>query len=208
MLPLLSEVCVEGQNGWLPTHTPLVHAVAPVQLLQFTPMPQAASVLPGWQMPFASQQPFGQVAELHTQLPFTHAWVAAHCRCVPHVHVPLVQESARPLAQAVQATPLLAQFALVGTWQELLRQQLFGHESASQTHTPPLQRLPGPHGGPLPHWQAPVVQLSVMNVLHAEHAAPAVPQVVTVRLRHCTLASQQPNGQDTLSQTQVPFRQR
>jgi hypothetical protein len=39
---------------------------------------------------------------------------------------------------------------------------------------------------------------------HAAHAAPLMPQVVTLDVWHCPLASQQPLGHDVASQTHLP----
>jgi hypothetical protein len=57
------------------------------------PAPQTALVSPGWQTPFASQQPVGQLAASHWHTPSTHDWSAGH---------------------AVQAAPSMPHWALVG----------------------------------------------------------------------------------------------
>lgn len=58
------------------------------------PVPHAVAALPAWQTPFASQQPLGQLAAVHTHSPATHSWPAEHTPFLPHAQpeVPQVSE--------------------------------------------------------------------------------------------------------------------
>jgi hypothetical protein len=191
-----------------PLHPPgVAQQVEPVQSVQRKPKtPHALVALPGWQVPptNAVQQPVGQLFPLQTHWPLTQAWPATHCALLPHMQVPFWQLSERLVTQEVQVTPWAPHSLFAGIAQRLLRQQLFGHESALHTHWPFTHCWPPMHGGPLPHWQAPLVQLSVMNVLHATHARPLVPQVRTERVWHW-LFWQQPVGHDAASHKHWPF---
>jgi hypothetical protein len=111
----------------VPTHVPLVHVtVAPVPAVGQTtqvrpPVPQALVVLPGWQVLFW-QQPFGQLAAVHTHEPFLHSW---------------------PTGQLMQATPPVPQalFAVpCRHWP--FSQQPFGQVAAVHTHSPFWQSVP------------------------------------------------------------------
>jgi len=63
------------------------------------PVPQAADVVPSWQLPVASQHPVGHVVALQVT-GVVHAWAV-------HVCVPVQAEQlAPPLPQAVAAVPV------------------------------------------------------------------------------------------------------
>lgn len=107
------------------THFPLVHiALAPHTAHAPPPVPHAIVVLPAWHM-FIAQQPFGHDVWVHMQTPFTHCCPAAHAGPAPHLHVPLVQESAVTFEQAMQATPPIPQVASDGISHALPAQQPF-----------------------------------------------------------------------------------
>jgi hypothetical protein len=88
--------------------------------------PHTASASPGWQLPLASQHPFGQESASQTHAPATHSWPVAHARhaAPPEPHAAFV----------------------VGFTQVAPSQQPVGQEFASQTHAllthscPPAQK--------------------------------------------------------------------
>jgi hypothetical protein len=74
-------------------------------------------------------------------------------------------------------------------------------EPPSSGHAPPLQPT---HGGPLPHWQAPVAeQLSAIDESHVMHAPPLAPHVATDGMLHVPSVAQHPPGHDVESQMHV-----
>ena len=127
---------------------------------------------------------------------------------VPHSHVPeLVQALALDAEQATHSAPPVPQwFASGGVTHAPPEQQPVGHEVASQTHTPALQRRPAPHGAPEPQAQAPLRQLSLWES-QAAHIMPTGAQAAAVGVVQ-TLPAQQPVGHDVASQMQLPFEQR
>jgi hypothetical protein len=136
------------------------------------------------------QQPWGQVVGLQSaQAP------------PAHMRPPQSWQAAPPLPQLVATVP---------GRQVLLAQQPLGHEVRSQTHAPPTQRCPAPHGAPpAPHWQAPVVeQRSALLAAHARQVAPPIPQASIVVGVLQVLPVQQPLGQEKASHTQAPATQR
>jgi hypothetical protein len=77
----------------------------------------------------------------------------------PHAQTPLlVHESDRSGSHDVQLRPDLPHDLSWETSQTPSRQQPLGHDTASHLHTPPVQCRPGPHAGPLPQEQMPLVQ--------------------------------------------------
>ena len=57
-------------------------------------------------------------------------------------------------------------------------QQPLAQEVESHTHMLPTHREPVPQGGPDPHWQPPLSQLSELPAAHAVQVAPLLPQTV------------------------------
>lgn len=102
---------------------PPPHVWGAVQATQAAPpLPQAVVVLPGWQVPLLSQQPFGQLLALHAQEPFAQVW---------------------PDAQVTQAAPPVPQCLLVLVRQvPLLSQQPLGQLVAEHTQVPPAHVCP------------------------------------------------------------------
>ncbi len=87
-------------------------------------------------------------------------------------------------------------------------QQPLGQLVPSQMQTPLAQRCPGPHAALVPHWQVPLPeQLSAFCGSHATQVAPAAPHVASPRARH-SVPSQQPDGHEVASHTQMPLTQR
>lgn len=87
-------------------------------------------------------------------------------------------------------------------------QQPWGHEVASQTQFPPLQRCPGPQAARVPHWQAPAaLQVSAVLESQAEQAAPGAPQAASDRVVQL-VPLQQPLGHEVALQTHWPCTQR
>ncbi|HCF58916.1 MAG TPA: hypothetical protein DFS52_13105, partial [Myxococcales bacterium] len=119
---------VASQGG--ATQAPSVQTSSPSQLAQAAPAaPQAAAVLPGWQVPEESQQPSGQVVASQLE-----GW-----------QEPPLQTF--PLSQPMQAAPAPPQAAAVlPGWQVPEEsQQPSGQVVASQLegwHEPPLQTFP------------------------------------------------------------------
>jgi hypothetical protein len=102
------------------THAWLEHFCALVEQFAHAapPLPQAAEAVPGWQAPFASQQPFAQLVASQVQAPCTHAWPAAQgSRLPPQEQLPLLQPSASLGSQAMHALPFIPQVAAEASWQ-------------------------------------------------------------------------------------------
>src|SRR5690348_317662 len=62
-------------------------------------------------------------------------------------------------------------------------------------------------GALVPHWHAPLAQLSALLTLHEAQTPPGIAQLVTLNWRHA-LPWQQPFAHDMASHTQWPFMQR
>ena len=85
-----------------------------------------------------------------------------------------------------------------------MRQHPAAHDNASQTHTPLAQRRPGPHAGPAPHAQRPVLEHdSALIGSQATQVLAEVPQVFRDRAWQ-RLPLQHPDGQDSGVHWQVP----
>jgi hypothetical protein len=166
-LPLASQQPV-GHEAALQTHAPPTQAlpvphagpepqpqVPPAQLsaVRGSQVVQAAPPVP--QEPVAGvlqtlplQQPEGQLAALHTQVPPTQAEPAAHAAPPPQEQLPPLQVSLAP--HAMQDEPLSPQAAVVLVVQVSPAQQPVGQLVESQTHLPPRQRCPLPHAALAP----------------------------------------------------------
>jgi hypothetical protein len=126
-----------------PTHAPIVHTSPTGQSAHDSPpMPQAAVLVPSWQVPVVSQHPVGQVAALQGE----------------GLQVPLEQVS--PLGQDTHEVPPVPHaIGLVPVSQKpRASQQPVGQVFASQVvpmHTPLVQVSPGGQGRhalpPVPH---------------------------------------------------------
>ena len=157
------------------------------------PVPQIALVVPGWQTPFASQQPAGQLFASHKQLPPPG----------PATH-------SCPAGQALQAAPSAPHSVFEVPARQLTPlQQPVAHSAGLQkaTHCWPLHSLPPVQATqrlpPLPHapvavpgWQLPLpsqqpaAQLVASHVhtpltqscpeAHVTQAPPPVPQSASV----------------------------
>jgi hypothetical protein len=70
------------------------------------PVPQSPRAVPAWQTPEASQQPVGQLVELHTQLPPTQVFPARQVTqaapSVPHMAFVRPGSHVVPLQQPVE----------------------------------------------------------------------------------------------------------
>ncbi len=125
------------QEVVLQTHCPLVHAWPVAQPLQAAPPVPQVAVAEVWHCPFESQQPFGQEAASHTQVPWVlHSWW---------------------VAQAVHEPPLAPQVVFEAVTQAPFEQQPL-QLVPPQLHAPLLQAWPDeqvPHDFP-PEPQAPV----------------------------------------------------
>ena len=128
----------------------------PAQVWQASPpAPQAASVLPAWQV-LPAQQPLGQLVPSQTQAPPRQRCPLAHGAPVPQAQLPAAEQpSARTGSQATQATPALPQASRAGVWHAPAAQQPLAHDAASQAVLPsirqsgeqpsPATRLPSSH---------------------------------------------------------------
>jgi hypothetical protein len=75
-------------------------------------------------------------------------------------------------------------------------QQPFGHDTASQTHAPPTQRLPIMQAPVAPQAQTPVAEQASARIgAHVTHVPPMVPHAASPAGLHAPFA-QQPLGQD------------
>jgi hypothetical protein len=137
-----------------PHDAPVPHLQVPPLQLSFCVVlhvPQVAPAVPHWlvvrlvMQVLPEQQPFGQLLELQTQAPPTHAWPLPHAGFVPHMHTPFVQVLAVVEVHVVQVTPLVPQLAnvLVVLHAPLLQQPV-GHDVPSQMQALPPQRVPAP----------------------------------------------------------------
>jgi hypothetical protein len=89
-------------------------------------------------------------------------------------------------------------------------QQPFGHDVASQTHTPPLHRFPEGQAPLAPHVHCPLVQALVVLGSHAAHVPPPVPHDPVLCAPVASQVpvvppTQQPVAQVLPSQEQVPL---
>ena len=192
-----------------PRQTPLVHMPMLAHAAHAAPpAPQTIAVLPAWQTPIASQQPFGHETLLQAQAPLTHCWPSAQAALPAQVHLPAEQPSAVTMSQAAQAPPPVPQVAKAGMVHAPLAQQPLGQVLASQAQAPLAHLPPIAQAAPLPQEQAPLVHPSPRAGSQTAQAAPPVPQVIAAGIWQTPLASQQPFGQDIASQTQAPFAQR
>jgi hypothetical protein len=133
-----------------------------------------------------------------------------------HLHVPLVVSQAWPVPQGAHVAPPMphevddspANGSHVPAEPPL--QQPLGHDVASQTHTPPLQRLPAAQAGPVPHVHCPLVHALVVTGSHAAHVPPAAPHdpvdcEPSASQEPVVPPTQQPVAQVLASQEQVPL---
>ena len=188
-----------------------VQALVPHDAQAAPPVPHWVCAVPALHWPVASQQPVGQLVASQTQAPPEQRWPTAHAGPVPQAHAPLVQRSDF-VSQAAHASP--AEPQLVVVWlplamQVLPEQQPLGQEVALHTQLPPEQVCPVPQAAPVPHRQAPLVQVLVLPE-HGTQAAPPVPQEAALCPAPLTQtpALQQPEGQLVASHTQAPPEQR
>lgn len=186
----------------LQVQLPLVHPFALVVLhaMQVPPLgPQALAEVGVQVLP--EQQPVVQLDELHTQLPFTHAWPAAHTPPEPQWHNPSVPQVSPPCeGQFAQLPPLRPQFAaLGGVTHELPLQQPDAQAVELHWQLPLTHCWPVAQGALLPHLHEPPLQLSAASGLHAVHELPVVPHWAAVG-GDTQLPAQQPPGQVMESQ--------
>ena len=150
------------------------------------------------------QQPFGQLVASQTHWPLTQRWPEPQAALKPHLHWPPPQLSAMA-PQLMQAVPWLPHWLTETVWQRLPWQQAFGQLVASQVQAPFTQCWPAAQGAPVPHLQAPLVQLSAV-MPQATQARPEVPQLPRAGWVQL-LPAQQPCGHEVESQTQAPLTQ-
>jgi len=167
------------------TQPPATHRCPVTQATQATPpspqlaVDEALQVLP-------LQHPLGQEVASQTQAPPRHRWPAPQGEAAPHLQAPFAQVSALVASQEEQAPPPIPQVAREGALQVVPAQQPAGHDVASHTQAPALQRWPEEH---------------------AAHATPLTPQVRFDETLQ-TFPLQQPVGHEVESQTQPPATHR
>ena len=147
-----SHTQVLATHRWPTAHAaPLPHRQVPVAEQLSERMSHATQVAPASpQLPGARarqvaplQQPLGHDVPSHTQPLLVHRWPAWQAAPVPHAQLPSgPHRSAFVVSQAAHAAPLAPQVASVGVLQTPPVQQPLGHDVASHTHAPPLQRWP------------------------------------------------------------------
>jgi hypothetical protein len=109
--------------------------------------PQALPPVPSWHMPFASQQPFGQVLASQMQWLATQCWPATQATPAPHLHAPPVQLSEKFGSHWPHMPPPVPQSFTLLMKQLLPTQQPLGQLCALQPQMPLRQARPPPHAG-------------------------------------------------------------
>jgi hypothetical protein len=192
------QVCVQ------PEHAPAAQFSPEGQLAHaLPPLPQTASVLPGWHM-LPAQQPDGQERGSHTHVPLRHCCPLAHAAPEPQTHAPAEEHpSAVAGSHAPHDPPGAAQVMSDRGVHIVPLQQPLGHEVASQTHELSAQCSPALQGALPPQRQTPLAeQLSAALASQATHVDPPAPHVAT-ELCLQAVPSQHPE-QDVASHTQRP----
>jgi hypothetical protein len=118
-----------SQTPWVQPPTAQVWHASP-------PAPQAASLLPGRQVP-PEQQPLLQLVPSHTQAPSRQRWPLAQVAPAPQVQVPSAEQpSASNASQVTQAAPGAPQASAARRLQVPPAQQPPGQVVASQATVP------------------------------------------------------------------------
>jgi hypothetical protein len=155
------------------------------------------------------QHPFGHEVPSHTHAPPTQRWPTEQGAPPPHWQLPVAEHRSAVIPQLVHAPPFAPQLPTACALQVVPEQHPVGHDVPSHTQLPCAQRWPAPQAGPAPQPQLPVAeQLSAVMTLHATHARPADPQLVSDGGVTQVVPLQQPLGHDVPSQTQAPATQR
>ena len=170
------------QAGPVPHRQPpsLAQALAPrPQLVHWAPVvPQAAAVVGVTQVWSGWQQPSGQVAAVHTQLPFRQCSPTPQAAPLPQAQFPvLLQPLAVAELQTLQLPPATPQAASDWASHAPLAQQPSGQEVESQTQWPLEQRWPELHSAPLPQLQLPAEQPSERCESQTPQTWPFTPQL-------------------------------
>ena len=182
---LARQRCPTAQTAPLPQRQPPVAeqlSERASQAKQVAPaVPQLASERVTQVVPL--QQPLGHEVASHTQPLVVQRWPAAQAAPAPHEHAPVaLHRLAVLLSQATHAAPLAPQVASAGALHTAPLQQPVGHEVASQTQAPPVQRWPLAQGGPPPQRQAPCTeQVSALLGSQAMQIAAAIPHADSER---------------------------
>ncbi len=155
--------------------------------------PQAAVVVPGWQV-VPWQQPVGQDVASQMHLPPEHTWPLPQAFPPPQVQLPLAEQPSPVVPQLAQVAPCVPHAVADGVVHVLPEQQPVGHDAASQTHWPPEHSCPAPHAAAPPQVQPPLAEQPSALDPQLVHVAPAVPQAVADGVVH-VLPAQQPLGQ-------------
>jgi hypothetical protein len=138
-----------------PLHTPPTHNCAPGQLSHAPPpVPHDVALLPGRQAPAAQHPPAHEVPS-HTQVLAMQRCPGAHALALPQWQLPPAEQLSDRSSHAVHVEPEAPQLVRERVSHTAPRQHPLGHEVASQTQSPPLQRWPPAHDGPSPHAQLP-----------------------------------------------------
>ena len=168
LTPLLPQVAKEGvlqvapeqqPFGQLvelqPLHVPLLQVWPEGQMSQLPPpVPQEDALSPARHVP-AEQQPCGQDVPSQTQVLERHRWPGAHAAPAPHWQLPVDEQLSERWSHAAQVEPLAPHVVRDRVWQNAPWQHPLGHDVASHTHWPELQRWPPRQAGPAPQAQLP-----------------------------------------------------
>ncbi len=92
-----------------PPSAPQVSATIGLQLVHSLPASPQLALVGDWQTPPSSQQPLGQLVELHTQVPPMQRWVGLQGGPLPQEQKPPRQVSAKLGSQVWQTSPPLPQ---------------------------------------------------------------------------------------------------
>ena len=144
----------------------------------------------------------------HTQVLATQRWPGAHAPALPHRQLPPAEQLSARSSQTAQVAPPAPQVSSDRARQAAPWQQPLGHDVASQTHCPELQRWPPAQADPAPHAQVPSApQWSARLASHAAHAPPPLPHATSDGVWQLA-PWQQPAPQEEASHTQAPFAHR
>ncbi len=159
--------------------------------------------MPGWQLPFASQQPLGHEVASHTHWPLTQRVPAPQAGPLPQAHCPPMQALAAMGLHAEQATPWSPQAWALGA-RHCEPEQHPAQVALSQVQAPPTHFCPGPHAPPSPHPQPAAPQRSVSGLsVQSAQSTPLRPQWLSAGTWQ-TPFTQQPAQLLTLQPSHAP----
>jgi hypothetical protein len=158
------------------------------------------------QVPF-EQQPLGQLAASHSQMPLTQAWFKPQAAPAPQRQTPDEQVLAATPSQAAQLAPAGAQDEMLSSVSQTdpLQQPL--QEVASQKQRPCEQKDPWLHAAEPPHEHPPSKSQPSAVLPQVAQAAPRLPQSLAVGGVTQLAPTQQPLAQESAVHAQLPDTQ-